>query len=76
MCASSGRSPHRATASANAFECFLRSAEKNVRRAESAAGAQEPAAARALLGGVDVLRVAQHAVDSVGGDGATDNRER
>ena len=57
------------------IECFLRSAQENVRCAEGAAGAEEPAGALAFLGGVDELGVAQHPVDSVGGDGTADNRE-
>ena len=61
---------------AERVECFLGSAQENVRCTEGAAGAEEPAAALALLGGVDVFGVAQHPVDSVGGDGTADNRER
>ena len=54
---------------------FLRSAQENVRRPQSATGAEKPAGALALLRGVDELGVTQHPVDPVGSDGGSDVRE-
>ena len=56
-------------------DCFLRSAQENVRRPQSATRAENPPGALLLLRGVGELGVTQHPVDSVGSDGSSDNRE-
>ena len=56
-------------------DCFLRSAQENVRRPQGATGAEEPAGALALLRRVDELGVTQHPVDSVGSGRSSDNGE-